>query len=81
MGAAFIPSLALACGVSSGSRRLFEIVCVLLWYLGSVERIPALDLMGIVAPAVGNYVPLAYLAASALLLVIAAIGRRRQLKL
>ncbi len=37
-GAIFVPTLALACGALSGTTRLFEIVYLLLWYLGPLNR-------------------------------------------
>ena len=43
----FIPTLALALGVWSGSRKLFEVTYVLLWYAGPVNRISPLDYMGV----------------------------------
>jgi hypothetical protein len=45
-GALFIPAFALACGAWSGSNRLFEALYVLLWYIGPLNRVPALDFMG-----------------------------------
>jgi hypothetical protein len=36
--AIFVPTLALACGAPSGTTRLFEIVCLLRWYLGPMNR-------------------------------------------
>ena len=42
-GALFIPSLALALGVWSGSSKPFEIVYVSLWYLGPLNKVPGLD--------------------------------------
>jgi hypothetical protein len=46
VGAMFIPALALALGVCSGSRRLFEMVYLLWWYL-AFNGIVALDFIGI----------------------------------
>jgi len=37
-GAVFVPTLALACGALSGTTRLFEIVYLVLWYLGPLNR-------------------------------------------
>ena len=79
IGAAFIPSLALALGVWSGGRRLFEVVYVLWWYLGSIDGITVLDYMGITRRAMTDDVPLVYLVATILLLGAAVVGRRRQL--
>lgn len=80
IGAAFIPSLALASGVWSGNSRLFEVVYLLWWYLGSIDRVPVLDYMGITSQAVTDGIPIIYFAASTLLLGVAIVGRRRQLQ-
>jgi len=37
-GAIFVPTLALACGALSGTTRLFEIVYLVLWYVGPLNR-------------------------------------------
>ncbi|MGO9830862.1 MAG: hypothetical protein ACLPJH_12045 [Myxococcaceae bacterium] len=41
----FIPALALATGVLSRGPRLFEVTYLLLWYLGPLNRLPALDFL------------------------------------
>lgn len=47
VGCLFIPGLALALGTWSGGSRLFEIVYLLLWYLGPVNGVHELDYMGV----------------------------------
>jgi hypothetical protein len=37
-GALFVPTLALACGAVSGTTRLFEILYLVLWYIGPMNR-------------------------------------------
>lgn len=37
-GAIFVPTLAIACGALSGTTRLFEIVYLVLWYIGPMNR-------------------------------------------
>ena len=44
--AAFIPSLALALGVMSGTSKVFEVVYVLLCYVGPLNGVAALDFIG-----------------------------------
>jgi hypothetical protein len=44
-GALFIPSLALALGVLTGSGKSFEVVYVL-WMYGVLQRVPAFDFVG-----------------------------------
>jgi hypothetical protein len=42
-GALFIPSLALALGVWSGSSKLFEALYTVWWYVGPLHQLPSLD--------------------------------------
>jgi len=46
VGAVFIPTLALTLGVVGGSKKLFEVAYMLLWYLGPMNHMPILDFMG-----------------------------------
>jgi hypothetical protein len=79
-GALFIPSLALALGVWSGSSKLFEIIYLLLWYIGPLHAVRQFDFMGVspgaIAAGTANY----YFAAAAILVVAAFAGRKRQLQ-
>ncbi|HET7377440.1 MAG TPA: ABC transporter permease, partial [Anaerolineae bacterium] len=78
-GVLFIPTLALALGVLSGGNKLFEVVYMVLWYAGPVNRVPYLDFMG-----AGENVSFAVMSAywiSTLGLFAAAIwARRRQVQ-
>lgn len=76
VGAMFIPAMALALGVWSGSSKLFEALYLLLWYIGPMNRTPEMDYLG----ATGHGRPLVWLAATAALAAAAALGRRRQLQ-
>jgi len=40
VAAVFIPTLALACGALSGTTRLFEVVYLVLWYMGPMNATP-----------------------------------------
>jgi hypothetical protein len=42
-GAVFLASLALGLGAASGSSKLFEAVYTVLWYIGPLNRVAALD--------------------------------------
>ena len=76
--AAFVPSLALAFGVWSGSAKLFEVLYLMLWYIGPMNRIPALDYVGTTQPA-GGARPIVTFALLALVLAtLAFVGRFRQ---
>lgn len=80
VGAAFIPSLALALGIWSGSSKLFEVVYVVLWYAGPMNRVPFLDYMGVTGEIIATGVPLYYLGLVVLLLGLAVVGRWRQIQ-
>jgi hypothetical protein len=78
-GALFIPTLALALGVWSGSNKLFEVVYMLLWYAGPVTEVESLDFMGTGTNLQLSRV-LVYGLLTILLFVLAVIGRKRQIK-
>ena len=73
ISAAFIPSLALALGVWSGTSKTFEVIYLLLWYVGPMNSVPPVDYIY-----TGN--PSAFLLAAVLLLAAAFTGRARQLR-
>jgi len=75
-GALFVPALALALGVWSGSSKPFEALYTLLWYVGPMNRLPGLDFMGMAATRYGT--PF-YLLATLALLMAAYVGRRGKL--
>ena len=78
-GAMFIPALALALGVWSGTSKLFEGIYTAWWYAGPAQPTPALDFMG-ATPNLSAHVPGMYLLATIVLLAVAAAGRRRQIR-
>ena len=78
-GALFIPTMALALGVWSGSSKLFEVLYLFLWYLGPANRLGALDFMGASGPLLPSRTPLTFLMITAALAVFALFGRQRQL--
>jgi hypothetical protein len=79
-GALAIPAFALASGVWTGGRKFFEIVYLLLWYGGPMNRTPELDFMGVTAAGAASVVPKAVLGLAVALLALAAIGRVRQIR-
>jgi hypothetical protein len=79
VGVLFIPTLALALGVWSGTGKPFEILYTLLWYVGPMHAFPPLDFMGSAPATATTHYPLLYLAFTALFAVVALPGRRRQL--
>jgi hypothetical protein len=52
IAAFLVPSAALALGTISGSKKLFEVVYLMVWYVGSIDRLPALDLLGTTSEAI-----------------------------
>jgi hypothetical protein len=75
-GAFFIPSLALASGVWSGTSKLFEILYMLIWYLGPLNKLMELDYIG----SHGNGRPEFFIPFSIVLIIFAFIGRVRQIR-
>jgi hypothetical protein len=75
-GALFIPSLALALGIWSGSSKAFEATYTLWWYIGPAHQIPGLDFMG-TTPASSS--PGFYALATIALLAVSYWGRRARL--
>jgi ABC-type transport system involved in multi-copper enzyme maturation permease subunit len=80
IGAAFIPTFALALGVWSGTSKPFEILYTLLWYLGPMHATVPLDFMGSAPATALTRVPLFYLALAAGMSLAALAGRKRQLQ-
>jgi hypothetical protein len=79
-GCLFIPGLAFALGAVSGSSRLFEVVYLLLWYIGPMNHVPAFDYMGVTPQALAQGMPWVYLALAAVLLAAGVGARARQMR-
>jgi hypothetical protein len=75
-GALFVPAFALALGTLSGTVRLFEILYALLWYLGPIQHLPALDFTG----ATPGAQPAVWLALAAAGVVTATAARAAQVR-
>lgn len=73
--ALFIPSLALCCGVLSGNNKLFEVLYIVIWYLGPVNQLFGLDYIG----TQGGGRPQFFISLSLLLIVLAVFRRKWQL--
>jgi hypothetical protein len=78
IGIVFVPTLALALGTVSGSKKLFEVIYLIVWYIGPVNGLPPLDFLGAGEAAAGGSMPLVYLILSLGLIFIAFAWRRRQ---
>jgi len=72
----FVPSLALALGIWSGTSKVFEAVYTIWWYIGPAHFTPGLDFLG-ASPA--SAAPTRYLIMTAVLLAAAYAGRRSKL--
>jgi hypothetical protein len=75
-GLLFIPSLALALGVWTGSSKAFEVLYALFWYLGPLNKVLELDYVGVHT---NDYWAI-YLLLSIILVLLALIGRARQIQ-
>lgn len=76
-GALFIPSLALALGVWSGNKKIFEIVYLSIWLMGpATNNIIILDFLN----SSGKANPLVFFLLSPALIIFAFWGRARQLR-
>lgn len=80
IGALFIPALALALGVWSGSSKLFEIIYTLLWYIGPMHATLQLDFMGSAPGTSHTLIPAFYSVLAAAMTAVAFLGRKRQLQ-
>jgi hypothetical protein len=72
----FIPSLALALGIWSGTRKVFEAVYTIWWYIGPAHHNPGLDFLGTTPDSARVTL---YFAMTAALVVAAYLGRRAKL--
>jgi len=79
-GALLVPSLALFSGITTGSKKLFEVVYLIVWYVGSVDKLSQLDILGTtdLSVSVGRVAVLSVLALG--FITLAAFARVRQLR-
>jgi hypothetical protein len=68
----FVPTLALALGVFSSGNRVFEVVYVIWWYIGPLQKMRGMDFT--------SGAPQVYLLAAAGLLLLASYWRGRQVR-
>jgi hypothetical protein len=79
LSAAFVPALALACGVWTGSAKFFEVLYLSLWYVGPMHHVAEVDYTGVTAER-GPELWLAYGGLTLGLLALAWWGRNRQMR-
>ena len=77
-GVLFIPSLALALGVCTESRKPFEAIYIAWWYVGPLHHIPRVDFMGTTPQ---SSTPVFFLIFLAVLIAVAFSWRRTRLAL
>lgn len=71
----FIPSLAQTAGLWSGTRRLFEMSYLILWYVGPLNGFAALDFAGATSETAGTMTPLLFLGIGLIALATVLIHR------
>ncbi|MGH8319231.1 MAG: hypothetical protein ACREUL_14850 [Steroidobacteraceae bacterium] len=76
-GILFVPALALALGVWSGTSKPFEVLYTVWWYVGPLHRVRGLDFTGMTPPTPNS--TWLYLLATAALLGACYLGRRRKM--
>lgn len=81
VGGLFIPTLAVALGIWSGNGKLFQLVFMIMWYLGPLNKWDVMDFMGSSQQALDRGVYPYYLLATIILLMLAVIGRVRQVRM
>ena len=79
-GSLLIPALALALGAVTGGSKTFEIVWLVVWYVGPLQRAPFLDVAGTTPAAVGRAAPLGVALLACALVGLASVVRRRHLR-
>jgi len=79
IAALFIPSLALSLGILSGGRKLFEVVYIILWYIGPMNQGKYLDFLG--ASSTSIKIQLSYFIVTIGLIGIAFLGRMKKIKI
>ncbi len=79
VGSMFIPSLALALGVWTRTSRTFEVVFMIIMFMGVLNKVTYFDFMGVVEGSISTGMPLIYAMVTMLLLFLAVYGRKRQM--
>jgi hypothetical protein len=75
----FVPTAAMAMGIVSGSKKLFEVCYLTVWYVGSIDRVKVLDLLGTTQASIYPAKLVLLVAAGVGLTMISYSFRRRQI--
>jgi len=78
-GALFVPSLALALGVWTGSGKFFEALYTMIWYVGPMNHMAQLDYVGGTPTPWRASITMSFLVAAMALFAVSFVGRKRQL--
>ena len=73
----FLPTVAFALGVVSGSRKLFEVLYPMIWYGGSIDHISAIDLLGTTSESTGSARVALFVVMAVGSAIVAYVARRR----
>jgi hypothetical protein len=76
IAAFLVPTTALALGTLSGGRRVFEISYLIVWYIGSIDQLAPLDILGTTDAAIGAG-KMVFLALLSLAMLVTAFAARR----
>jgi hypothetical protein len=79
-GAVFVPTAALALGTLTGTKKFFEVSYLLIWYVGLVDRLWAMDFVGVTNQALSQGVPWVFLCAACVLFATAVLIERTRLQ-
>ncbi|GMK42654.1 ABC transporter permease [Paenibacillus sp. CCS19] len=75
--ALLVPSMALACGALTGTNRTFEVLYMIVWYIGPFNRMPYFDFLGAETAPIGTGAMIViYMLAGILMLAAASMKRR-----
>jgi hypothetical protein len=81
VAAIFIPTLAITLGTLSGSNKLFEVVYMIIWYVGPLNHMPELDFIGATNEALTQGVPLLCLGLTLTMIPIMFLARKQRMVL
>lgn len=80
IGIVFITSLSVFLGVVSCSSTLFEVIYILLWYIGPLNKMPYFDFLGISQGAIESRMYIVYGMLSVVMIIITIITRLNRVK-
>lgn len=75
IGVIFITSLAVFLGTVSGNSTLFELIYIVLWYAGPLNKVKYFDFLGVSERKIEIHLPITYLLIS-LILIAVSVGYR-----